>query len=96
MSVMERKKNKYDDTLLAFLLDEEKFFIRTNKLSSDGYFSCTIENIFKGTSLSRYKQDETFLRLQPFGVISTIVCTMPARRYFKINHDKVKSHFPRL
>ena len=73
--------------ILEFLFEEEKFFIRTKKITKEGFFPCSIENIKNATCLSRYKQDRIFAILKRKKAIQTKIAGQPGRRFFKIDHN---------
>lgn len=57
--------------------------------SEDGFFYATIESIQENTSLSRYQQDLELAKLEKVGAIESKVAGMPARRYFRINEERI-------
>lgn len=91
MKINERKIIQYMGDILEFLFEEEKFFIRTKKITKEGFFPCSIKNIQKATSLSRYKQDRIFAILKNKKVIQTRISGQPGRRFFKIDHNIIDS-----
>ena len=68
-------------------------FAEADQLSdSDGWFYQTIETVEKHTTLSRFKQDKCIEQLQCIGVLLTDRRGIPAKRYFKIEYDKLVSY----
>lgn len=57
----------------------------------EGWFYCTKDTLEEQTSLNRYYQDKAIEELENLGLISKITKGIPAKRYFKINENKVVS-----
>lgn len=79
----------YEAILLCELCGEYNYWDNTDKLS-DGYFYSTIENIEEQTGLSRYQQQNAISKLKELGVIETKIKGVPAKRYIKINLEKLE------
>lgn len=75
--------------LFSELCSEYRYWDNNNGLD-DGYFYSTIENIERMTGLSRKQQDLAIKKLKEFGVIETKLRGMPAKRYIKINLEKLE------
>lgn len=74
--------------LLAELASEQNFFEGEHKLTKDGFFYATIDNIEKNTTLSRKQQDAAIKGLVSKGLIEYKVQGMPASRYFRVKEEK--------
>lgn len=72
----------------AFLLCN---FAEAENLSSDGWFYQTIETVQEKTTLSRRKQDNAIESLEKLGVLYSDVRGIPAKRYFKIDYEKIST-----
>lgn len=75
--------------LLGELASEYNYYHDNNRLSDDGMFFSTIENVENNTGLSRYQQKKTIDELKKKGVIDVKLRGMPAKRYIRINTDKL-------
>jgi hypothetical protein len=76
------------------LVSSRKHYSNENKLyedekNGDGWFFRTQEKIEERTCLTRKNQDHAIKILLDKGWIDKIVVGLPAKRYFKINDDKV-------
>lgn len=79
--------------LLGELASEYRYFSSNGKLSEDGSFFCTIENMEKSTGLSRYQQKKALDTLREKGVVDVYVRGLPAKRYIRINEGGLMSLF---
>lgn len=72
----------------AFLLSN---FAEADTMMKDnnGWFYQTTETVEKMTGLNRYKQDKSIDELMELGILLKEVRGMPAKRYFKIDYQKV-------
>ena len=77
-----------ESVLLGELCSEYDYWEKNDKLE-DGLFYSTISNIEENTGLSEYQQRSAIQSLKNCGVLETIVKGLPAKRYFKINEDKL-------
>ena len=75
--------------LLGELASEYNYYHDNNRLSDDGMFFSTIENVENNTGLSRYQQKKAIDELKKKGVIDVELRGMPAKRYIRINTDKL-------
>lgn len=80
-------------TLLAELCDRYEYYLENGKSESfngkDDYFYETIEQLHARTSISRREQDTAIKKLKDLGVIETLLKGLPAKRYFRIDEDKL-------
>ena len=74
--------------LLGELASEYDFWNNKNEIE-DGYFYSTIENIEEKTTLTAYKQRKCLETLKNKGIIDIQIRGIPAKRYIKINEEKV-------
>ena len=75
--------------MLCELASEYNYYKKEGKLEEDGLFFSTIENISDKTGLSRYQQAEALKALDQMGIVKTIVKGIPAKRYFKLDIEKL-------
>lgn len=76
----------------AFLLSN---FAEAEVMMADenGWFYQTSDTVEEMTTLSRYKQDRAVSKLEEMGILEKEIRGMPAKRYFKINYDRVTNLF---
>lgn len=74
--------------LLGELASEYDYWNNKNEIE-DGYFYSTIENIEEKTTLTAYKQRRCLENLKNKGIIDIQIRGIPAKRYIKINEEKV-------
>ena len=74
--------------LLGELASEYDYWSTRNEIE-DGYFYSTIENIEEKTTLTAYKQRKCLENLKNKGIIDIQIRGIPAKRYIKINEEKV-------
>lgn len=75
--------------LLGELASEYNYYHDNNRLSDDGMFFSTVENVENNTGLSRYQQKKAIDELKEKGAIDVELRGMPAKRYIRINTDKL-------
>lgn len=69
------------------LLSRYNYFAEKGRLKN-GYFFNTIEDLEKGTTLSKFQQAHAIKRLVKLGLIEYRLMGLPAKRHFKINLNK--------
>ena len=74
--------------MLGELASEYDYWNNKNEIE-DGYFYSTIENIEEKTTLTAYKQRKCLEYLRFRGIIDIQIRGIPAKRYIKINEEKV-------
>lgn len=74
--------------LLGELASEYDYWNNKNEIE-DGYFYSTIENIEEKTTLTAYKQRKCLENLKNKRIIDIQIRGIPAKRYIKINEEKV-------
>ncbi|ACA63331.1 hypothetical protein [Lactobacillus phage c5] len=55
----------------------------------NGMFCATIKDIQTRTALSRHQQDVAISKLEELGIVELVIKGLPAKRYFKLNEDKL-------
>lgn len=75
--------------MLGELCSEYEYWKSQGQLE-DEYFFSTVSNIEENTTLTRKLQDTAIKKLREHGIIETKIMGLPARRYFKINQEKLK------
>lgn len=63
-----------------------------HKTHGDRWFYATIDNVLFQTGLSRREQEGAIQKLKKLGLIELEVFGTPAKRFFRINEDKVNEH----
>lgn len=74
--------------LLGELASEYDYWKKQGKLEDD-YFYSTIENIEENTTLSEFKQRKALNKLKQLELIEIKLKGIPAKRYIKINENKL-------
>lgn len=75
--------------MIGELASEYNYYDKNGKLD-DGMFFSTIENISEKTGLSKYQQAEALKTLDEMGIVKTIVNGIPAKRFFKLDVEKLE------
>lgn len=75
--------------LLSELANEYVYHKSKNTLTDDGYFYSTIPNVEQNTNLSGDRQRRCIAILEEDGVISCKRQGLPARRFIKINEERL-------
>lgn len=75
--------------MIGELASEYNYYDKNGKLD-DGMFFSTIENISEKTGLSKYQQAEALKTLDEMGIVKTIVKGIPAKRFFKLDVEKLE------
>ena len=87
-----QKLGVYPAIMLGELAGEYNYFSKTGELV-DGMFYSTIENIQSNTTLSRHQQTEAISKLKELGILEVAVKGIPAKRYFRLNENKLIEMF---
>lgn len=77
----------HEAILLGELASEYEYWDGLGKITDDGYFYSTVENIKENTTLSDSQQRKAIANLNKKGVIDVSLKGIPARRYFRINES---------
>lgn len=75
--------------MLCELASEYNYYKKEGKLEEDGLFFSTVDNISDKIGLSKYQQAEALKALDQMGIVKTIVKGIPAKRYFKLDVEKI-------
>jgi len=75
--------------ILAELASAHNYFESEGSLTDDGMFFETVERIEENTTLTRYQQAKAIKVLETAGILETVKKGIPAKRYFRINEEKV-------
>lgn len=78
-----------ESILLGELASEYDYWLKKGELDNE-YFYSTIENIEKNTTLSKYKQTQAISKLKELGIVETKLKGIPAKRYIKINEQRIE------
>lgn len=83
-----QKLGVYPAIMLGELASEYNYYKKTGELVDDMFYS-TIENIQSNTTLSRHQQNEAISKLKELGVVEVVVKGIPAKRFFKLNENRL-------
>lgn len=75
--------------VLGALINRYKYYYDKGLLDEDCMFYCTVNTLQEDTTLSDYQQRKCFNNLENAGVITTERKGLPAKRYIKLNADKI-------
>ena len=73
--------------IYSALLGKEYYYRSREQIDDEGMFYATASDLAERTTLTQRQQDRAITHLEKFGLISTKLKGMPARKYFKINQD---------
>lgn len=76
--------------LYSELVSKAAYFNEKKKLTPDGFFFNTSENLRKDTGLTEYSQNQAIRNLKELGLIDYSLQGLPATKHFKIAADKKK------
>jgi len=85
-----KKLGIHSAILLGELCSEYEYWSSRDQLEEGGYFFSTASNIEENTLLTRKYQDKALSNLKNLGIIETKLMGLPAKRYFKINDEKLE------
>jgi len=77
--------------LLGILIDGEEQFE-----PKDGWFFQTTKKIKELSTLTQYKQNKAFNKLEELNFIQKKVKGLPAKRYIKINYNVIEKYFKKI
>lgn len=78
--------------LLGELASKHNYWEAHNKLTEDGFFFATAEDIEHETTLSAYQQRAAIAKLEKLGVVETKLKGIPAVKYFKLDAEKLSNY----
>lgn len=79
----------HEALLLGELCSEYSYYESQNQLTQEEWFYSTSENITNQIGLSKFQQLEALKTLTKNNIIEKKTAGMPAKRYFKINTEKL-------
>lgn len=80
-----------ESVLLSELCYRRQFLARANKLTEDGFFYATVEDVEEETTLSDYAQRKILDKLNQMGLIDVERRGLPAKRYICIHEEALQS-----
>lgn len=75
--------------ILGELASEYNYFEQKGEISEDGYFYSTADNVEENTTLKEKRQRNALNNLKEKGIIDVKLKGIPAKRYIKINGEKL-------
>lgn len=85
-----RELGTLEALLYSELLSRYRYFADQDRLTTDGYFYNTIEDLQEGTGMTRRQQDAIIKNLVEAGVLDVSVRGIPAKRHFRISSKHTK------
>ena len=86
--ILIKKFGLYEAVLLGEFASEYTYWEERNDLE-DSYFFSTVENVENNTGINAYHQREAIKRLKEFGILETKKIGLPAKRYIRLNLEKI-------
>lgn len=80
-----------ESILLSELCYRRQFLARADKLTEDGFFYATVEDVEEETTLSDYAQRKILEKLNQIGLVDVERRGLPARRYICIHENALQS-----
>jgi len=87
--VLAKQIGLYESIILSDLCSKFEYFKRENRLTKDGFFFNSADNIERDTTLSRKKQIQPIKHLKELGILDTTLRGMPAIQHFRINQENL-------
>ena len=78
-----------EEAIMLGELASEYDYWKSNGELEEGWFFSTVENVEENTTLTKYKQKKALDNLQKIGVLEVQRKGIPAKRYIKINEERV-------
>ena len=78
---------------MAELISKYNYWKENNKLTKEGYFYATIQDLKHETTLTKYRQTKAINNLKDLALIKTKKRGLPAKRYFTICIKEIKKLF---
>ena len=75
--------------LLGELASKHNYWEAHNKLTEDGFFFATAEDLEHETTLSAHQQRAAISKLEKLGIVETKLKGVPPVKYFKLNVEKL-------
>ena len=76
-----------ESILLSELCYRRQYLARVDKLTEDGFFYATVEDVEEETTLSDYAQRKALEKLNKMGLVEVDRRGLPAKRYIYINEE---------
>lgn len=76
-----------ESILLSELCYRRQYLARANKLTEDGFFYATVEDVEEETTLNDYAQRKALERLTKMGILEVDRRGLPAKRYIFIDEE---------
>jgi len=80
-----------ESILLSELCYRRQFLARAGKLTEDGFFYATVEDVEEETTLSDYAQRKILDKLKDMGLVAVERRGLPAKRYICIHEEALQS-----
>lgn len=88
-----KKVGIHEAILLSDLVFKHTLFKKNKDLTPDGFFYVTVIDMFNTTALTKRNQATAIKHLTDLGLLEYKLIGLPAKRYFKINQDKLLTLF---
>ena len=79
----------YKKAYILNALISKSIYYTDNGMSEDGWFFCTVDDLYKSTGMKYDSQTTAIKKLQAIGAIEYAVRGLPAKRYFRVVADKI-------
>lgn len=76
-----------ESILLSELCYRRQYLARANKLTEDGFFYATVEDVEEETTLNDYAQRKALEKLTKMGLLEVDRRGLPAKRYIRIDEE---------
>ncbi len=70
--------------IFSELVSRYLYFLDRDKLTPDGYFFNTVEDLQEGTTIKEWEQRKCIKKLVELGLIKIKIMGVPAKRHFKL------------
>lgn len=85
-----RRLSLNESVILGELITEYLYHESHNILTEDDYFYCTVENLEQNVFLNEFFQRKAIKHLCEEGLITVEKRGMPAKRYIRLNKDRIE------
>lgn len=79
-----------ESILLSELCYRRQYLARANKLTEDGFFYATVEDVEQETTLTDYNQRKILEKLTKLGIVEVERRGLPAKRYIYIHEEALQ------
>lgn len=80
-----------ESILLSELCYRRQYLARANKLTEDGFFYATVEDVEQETTLTDYNQRKILEKLTKLGIVEVERRGLPAKRYIYIHEEALQN-----